>query len=664
MIPLWRRVDRRFWWNEWLGRELIDAGLHPFVLPVMQGWVQISTLHVPRAIAPPPTGPESSVEYETVPVEFIVISRRSRDRAGLRYQRRGLDDEGNVANFVESEMIVRAQSHVFSHVQTRGSIPLFWSQSPYSTTSNAYALKPAPVLDRPLPIARGPMAVHFDFLKEKYGDQTVINLSEATGKEALVTKGFEEVLLGLKRTDVDYQEFDFHHECKGMKFENVSILIDRLNDTFLKQSYFEAGGPDSQKLQSQNGAFRTNCIDCLDRTNVVQSALARHVLGIQLASIGLVQTADSPPSDIETVFNDVWANNGDAISRCYAGTSALKGDFTRTGKRNLQGMINDGLNSISRMYTSAFSDFFSQAVISFMLGQRSLAVFTEFVEKLQVAEPANLLRLAVVRSEAIETCSARVISEGETRQAGWTLFAPTEMGVTGGQQFEEKVLLLTAKALYVARYDYELEKVVGFTRIPLGNVVSLQKGVYILSPLQEAGQDPEENYGFKISFRGSDDETRLASYSMRNQIEPTPSTSPTKPRPKSSLRPLLLSSSPKPQPASILTNDSLDPSSDEIKFFAFKAIPRDVVLHGRELSVDREDAGGGQGDEKTCHEVVNGIVTRIRVLCSDAGSGWDGVDGLGGKFLREEAIISLAEAQSNTPFLARIEHGVKRWLWL
>lgn len=52
--------------------------------------------------------------------------------------------------------------------------------------------------------------------------------------------------------------------------------------------------------------------------------------------------------------------------------------------------------------------------------------------------------------------------------------------------------------------------------------------------------------------------------------------------------------------------------------------------------MDREDAGGGQGDEKTCHEVVNGIVTRIRVLCSDAGSGWDGVDGLGGKFLREE----------------------------
>ena len=27
MLPLWRRVDRRFWWNEWLSKPLIDAGV-------------------------------------------------------------------------------------------------------------------------------------------------------------------------------------------------------------------------------------------------------------------------------------------------------------------------------------------------------------------------------------------------------------------------------------------------------------------------------------------------------------------------------------------------------------------------------------------------------------------------------------------------------------
>ena len=35
------------------------------------------------------------------------MSRRSRDRAGLRYQRRGIDDTAHVANFVETETITR-----------------------------------------------------------------------------------------------------------------------------------------------------------------------------------------------------------------------------------------------------------------------------------------------------------------------------------------------------------------------------------------------------------------------------------------------------------------------------------------------------------------------------------------------------------------------------
>lgn len=39
--------------------------------------------------------------------EFTLISRRSRDRSGLRYQRRGIDEQGNTANFVETEQLLR-----------------------------------------------------------------------------------------------------------------------------------------------------------------------------------------------------------------------------------------------------------------------------------------------------------------------------------------------------------------------------------------------------------------------------------------------------------------------------------------------------------------------------------------------------------------------------
>jgi hypothetical protein len=99
----------------------------------------------------------------------------------------------------------------------------------------------------------------------------------------------------------------------------------------------------------------------------------------------------------------VWGNNGDAISQSYAKTSALKGDFVRRGKRDLQGMLHDGISSLSRMFYGAVSDFFAQAVISFMLGHRNLAVFSEFLEALKSTDASSLVQMSRVRAAAGES---------------------------------------------------------------------------------------------------------------------------------------------------------------------------------------------------------------------------------------------------------------------
>lgn len=101
-----------------LESDLTDSQLHSYVLPIMQGHYQISQFHIPREPVANETGDVAVADY-------IVISRRSRDRAGLRYQRRGIDENAHVANFVESESIMRVERegfvNVFSYVQIRGS---------------------------------------------------------------------------------------------------------------------------------------------------------------------------------------------------------------------------------------------------------------------------------------------------------------------------------------------------------------------------------------------------------------------------------------------------------------------------------------------------------------------------------------------------------------
>lgn len=49
----------------------------------------------------------------------------------MRYKRRGVDTDGHVANYVETEQLIHVHNHTLSFVQTRGSVPVFWSQAGY-----------------------------------------------------------------------------------------------------------------------------------------------------------------------------------------------------------------------------------------------------------------------------------------------------------------------------------------------------------------------------------------------------------------------------------------------------------------------------------------------------------------------------------------------------
>ncbi|KAH8117164.1 SacI homology domain-containing protein [Phellopilus nigrolimitatus] len=598
-LPLWRRVSKQFWWNESMLQPFIDAGLHSYVLPVMQGFYQVASFHVPRE-------PEVSETGDDAVVDYIIVSRRSRDRAGLRYQRRGIDDDANVANFVETEAVVRVEregiSNIFSHIQIRGSIPLFWTQSGYN-------LKPPPILSPERTHQQNSDALRRHFTKTipRYGPHTVINLAEQHGKEAIITNAYREYVNELCSKDVRYTEYDFHKETR-----NIGKLIQKTGKTFDAQGFTWISG--SVLMSEQKSVFRVNCIDCLDRTNVVQSAFARHVLNRQLGAVALLNPTDAGRSEIDVVFNDVWANNGDAISRAY--------------------------------------DWFSQAVIDFMLGYRTLSVFSEFLLKLQSTDPRERIRIDKIRAEAIATSMSRVLSEGESLLSGWTLLSPAELNTRISDKLEEKVVLLSVDALYIVSYDYTLEKVIRYSRVPLGQITSITKGAYILSTLEEGSRDPLQNYGFMVHYLTSGETTRVTSYSLRNSAggipEPLPSTPSLSERPRAPMGGSSVLSR-------MLTNTAAE-RGDATSSAAFKALPVDPARAQRTTGSFEETA-----DElswaKTCKEAIDIICNTIHKVAKDAGVG-------NGDFVIEHDIVSLEDAQQTTTVVAKMEYGLKRLLWL
>ena len=62
--------------------------------------------------------------------------------SGTRYKRRGIDVDGYVANYVETEQIIEvAGDHIVSFVQTRGSIPIYWSQPGWGGRGNVLKMR-------------------------------------------------------------------------------------------------------------------------------------------------------------------------------------------------------------------------------------------------------------------------------------------------------------------------------------------------------------------------------------------------------------------------------------------------------------------------------------------------------------------------------------------
>ena len=174
--------------------------------------------------------------------------------------------------------------------------------------------------------------------------------------------------------NLDYIHFDFHAECKQHGWSILeSFVSEQLSTKLLNSIGWTAFNlsDESTAIRVQKGMVRTNCIDNLDRTNVIQSIIARFIMLYVLAKHNETDSSSSSvdplplspdyplsPAQLSLIAAHklLWADNGDAISHQYAGTGALKADYTRLGRRTLAGVAADGYKSLYRYISNNLLD--------------------------------------------------------------------------------------------------------------------------------------------------------------------------------------------------------------------------------------------------------------------------------------------------------------------
>ncbi|CAM9388053.1 unnamed protein product, partial [Sphacelaria rigidula] len=420
--------------------------------------------------------------------DVLFVSRRSRLRQGTRFTRRGIDDSGNVANFVETEQSLLHEDHsLTSHVQIRGSIPVLWS----SPTNLRY--HPKVRIDPDEEASLRALSQHCEDLIGLYtgatnttadatsaadaagdvggsgGSILFVNLVDKKKEQGALGETFDSALRivasgvgshpavedgatarnagaaaaetgeasagtsasrGLNLVgSLRHVWFDFHHECRNMHWENLDKLLAIVDKEFGEQGFYHVG-PEGEVLGVQDGVVRTNCMDCLDRTNVVQSLLARRSMLVQLHAVGVdlpdpeganstalaltLDMLEMPAEELERRFRDVWGNNADEISMLYAGTPALKGDFTRTGQRTKLGLLQDGTNSAIRYVVNNFQDHRRQEAVDLLLGIHRRPVDSDGNPVPETIKEPLDLDLWTTRLSPLPQGDATIMSGGES----------------------------------------------------------------------------------------------------------------------------------------------------------------------------------------------------------------------------------------------------------
>ncbi|XP_052478041.1 phosphoinositide phosphatase SAC2 isoform X3 [Gossypium raimondii] len=359
-------------------------------------------------------------------VKLTLIARRSRHYAGTRYLKRGVNEKGRVANDVETEQIVfedvpeGCPTQISSVVQNRGSIPLFWSQE-----TSRLNLKPDIILSKKDPTYEA-TKLHFENLARRYGNPIIIlNLikrCEKKPRETILRSEFANAIRYINKSLTKENRLRFLHwdiNRHSRKATNVLELLGRVADYALNltgifycqvtpncrpeglldltcvlqnDEHFaqipcdksddgekldiDVGSDNQSSTETvkppmfQTGVLRTNCIDCLDRTNVAQYAYGLMALGRQLHAMGFTesQTIDQSSPLAEDLMG-VYEKMGDTLALQYGGSAAHNKIFCqRRGQWQAATQSQELFRTLQRYYSNAYMDAEKQSAINLFLG--------------------------------------------------------------------------------------------------------------------------------------------------------------------------------------------------------------------------------------------------------------------------------------------------------
>lgn len=323
---------------------------------------------------------ETAITYiNDFKVGMTIISRESFKRTGYKNRVRGTNDDGETADFIETEFIMYSGSFCYAYTQIRGSVPLFWEQKEYSTNPKIH-------ITRALEATKPVFERHMTALLNTYGHMRIVNLLSTKSDESELNEKFHE-LLSLYPESCEIIDFDLKREY----IQDGIIATKRLIPMVLKfveqDGYYSYYISKHRTLSEQQGIFRTNCLDCLGRTNLAQQIISMTAFRTFLEDSQIIKCSDYiEDKEFFLTHNKIWENNGLELAKIHTGNTNDNNIVQKKSKLSLSSRFSSVKNSVNRKYFKVFTEEIELDTTDLLLGRKDdqypveiFDLLTEFV---------------------------------------------------------------------------------------------------------------------------------------------------------------------------------------------------------------------------------------------------------------------------------------------
>ncbi|KAH3676140.1 hypothetical protein WICMUC_002162 [Wickerhamomyces mucosus] len=293
---MFNNYDKRFLWNTFMIQELLS--FRDRILDSERYYLDRSELltFLIRGFAKTYNtvfGDEDSL--------LTIISRISCAKSGSPFGSNGIDEDGHVSNYIDSEIILYNKSLYFAYDQVRGNVPLFYE------VENSILSNKKIHMTQTYEMNKSAFDKHFEFIVSKYGNVVILNSLKQKAAEGELSHKYEKLA---DKRNIPFVNLDFGKEKLKLSPHKVTHLIEK---HILEIGAFCYDIKKKVYTGKQLGIFRVNALDNVIKPGIIEKIVSKEVLSISMNEL----TGHSLSHDLRIKHDFLWDESNDVLDAIH-----------------------------------------------------------------------------------------------------------------------------------------------------------------------------------------------------------------------------------------------------------------------------------------------------------------------------------------------------------